>query len=139
MIIDNLSKFLTQLQNGSCSQRELVTVQFDQIAFAILRILKEHKIIENFEVFSLQDQILKFIKIKLVKTKNSKNFLKNFKISKPGRRIYSGYRTIQANLGPSLFLHDGIAILSTSSGILSHKKAIQLKKGGEILCFIRIK
>lgn len=135
MIIDNLSKFLTQLQNGSYSQREVITVNFNKLTFAILQILKEHKIIENFEVFSLKDQVQKFVKIKLINTK----IFSNFKISKPGRRIYSGYKTIQLNLGPSLFLHDGIAILSTSSGILSHKKAIQLKKGGEILCFIRIK
>jgi small subunit ribosomal protein S8 len=57
------------------------------------------------------------------------------RISKPGLRVFSGYKQF-ANKLDVLRYEQGIAIISTSSGIMSHIKASKLKKGGEIICYI---
>lgn len=57
------------------------------------------------------------------------------RISKPGKRVFSGYKDFGANID-ILRYEQGIAIISTSSGVMGHLKATKLKKGGEILCYI---
>ncbi len=57
------------------------------------------------------------------------------RISKPGQRVFSGYKNF-SKLIDVLRFEQGIAIISTSSGVMSHLKAEKLKKGGEILCYI---
>ena len=57
------------------------------------------------------------------------------RVSKPGQRVFCGYKQFQKSIDV-LRYQQGIAIISTSSGIMSHLKATQLKKGGEILCYI---
>ena len=57
------------------------------------------------------------------------------RISKPGQRVFSGYKDFDQMIDV-LRYEQGIAIISTSSGIMSHLKAKKLKKGGEILCYI---
>ena len=57
------------------------------------------------------------------------------RISKPGQRIFSPYKDFYKKLDV-LKYQQGIAIVSTSSGVMSHLKALKVKKGGEILCFI---
>jgi len=57
------------------------------------------------------------------------------RISKPGNRVFSGYKNFQDSID-TLQYEQGIAIISTSIGVMSHTKAIKLKKGGEILCYI---
>jgi small subunit ribosomal protein S8 len=57
------------------------------------------------------------------------------RISKPGQRIFASYKDFNKIID-ALKYEQGIAIISTSSGIMSHLKASKLKKGGEILCYI---
>ena len=57
------------------------------------------------------------------------------RISKPGKRVFCGYKNFQKNMSV-LKYEQGTAIISTSSGIMSHQKATQLKKGGEIICYV---
>ena len=57
------------------------------------------------------------------------------RISKPGKRVFSGYKKFNTKIN-ILKYEQGTAIISTSSGIMSHLKATKLKKGGEILCYI---
>lgn len=57
------------------------------------------------------------------------------RISKPGNRVFSGYQEFNKIID-ILRYSQGIAIVSTSSGVMSHLKAAKLKKGGEILCYI---
>jgi small subunit ribosomal protein S8 len=57
------------------------------------------------------------------------------RISKPGKRVFSNYKNFNDSINV-LRYQQGIAIISTSSGVMSHLKATQLKKGGEILCYI---
>jgi small subunit ribosomal protein S8 len=57
------------------------------------------------------------------------------RISKPGQRIFSKYKDFKKKIS-LLKYEQGIAIISTSSGVMSHLKASKMKKGGEILCFI---
>lgn len=62
-------------------------------------------------------------------------FSKIKRISRPGQRIFSGYRQFKNKID-ALKYEQGIAIISTSSGVMNHLKATKLKKGGEILCYI---
>jgi len=57
------------------------------------------------------------------------------RVSKPGKRVFCGYKNFNKEIDV-LKYQQGTAIISTSSGIMSHLKAIKLKKGGEILCYI---
>jgi small subunit ribosomal protein S8 len=57
------------------------------------------------------------------------------RISKPGQRVFSGYKNFQDTIDV-LRYEQGTAIISTSAGIVSHIKAQKLKKGGEILCYV---
>lgn len=57
------------------------------------------------------------------------------RISKPGQRVFSPYKKFFKKIDV-LKYQQGIAIISTSMGVMSHNKATQLKKGGEILCFV---
>ena len=57
------------------------------------------------------------------------------RVSKPGKRVFSSYKNFYKEIS-ILKYQQGTAIISTSSGIMSHLKATKLKKGGEILCYI---
>jgi small subunit ribosomal protein S8 len=57
------------------------------------------------------------------------------RISKPGQRVFAGYKNFNDVISV-LKYEQGTAIISTSVGVMSHNKATQLKKGGEILCYI---
>jgi len=57
------------------------------------------------------------------------------RVSKPGHRVFSGYKTFD-NIIDVLRYEQGIAIISTSIGVMSHNKATKLKKGGEVLCYV---
>jgi len=57
------------------------------------------------------------------------------RISKPGQRVFSGYKHFN-DVIDTLQYEQGTAIISTSLGVMSHTKALTLKKGGEILCYI---
>ena len=57
------------------------------------------------------------------------------RISKPGQRVFCGYKNFQ-KLIDTLRFEQGTAIISTSNGVMSHLKATKLKKGGEILCYV---
>jgi small subunit ribosomal protein S8 len=136
-MIDLISDMLTRIRNSSLVKHNYTYIIYTKLNLLIIKLLINEGYIKNFKIIK-ENNILKFIKIILKYTgwwvKNSCiSVIK--RISKPGCRIYSSYK----NLKKKLYLlkyNQGIAIISTSNGIMSHNQAIKFKKGGEILFYI---
>jgi len=134
---DLVSDMLTRIRNATLVRQNYTLIQYSKLNVAILKVLVKEGYLENFsfEEISSKKKIIKaFLKYKGWWIK--KPFFSILKrISKPGQRIFLGYQEFQQKF-PNLQYGQGLAIISTSSGVMSHKKALKLKKGGEILCYI---
>jgi small subunit ribosomal protein S8 len=132
MNIDLISDMLTRLKNASKAKHSFTRIKNNLINLTILKILESENYIKNYKIKN--NEILVFLSYKGWWIKKP-YFSKINRISKPGQKIFSGYKNFFNVLKP-LKYNQGLAIVSTSSGIMSHLKAIDLKKGGEILCYI---
>lgn len=134
---DLVSDMLTRIRNATLVRQNYTLIQYSKLNVAILNVLVKEGYLENFsfqEISSEKKLIKAFLKYKGWWIK--KPFFSILKrISKPGQRIFLGYQEFQKKF-PNLQYGQGLAIISTSSGVMSHKKALKLKKGGEILCYI---
>lgn len=127
MITDPIADMLTRVRNASAAHKSEVAVPYSKIKWEIARILKEEGYISDME--KTQD-VFPMIKITLKYLENKKSAISKLtRISKPGRRVYRNYKDM-----PVVLNRLGIAIVSTSKGIITNKKAKQMKVGGEILC-----
>jgi small subunit ribosomal protein S8 len=145
MTNDLVSDMLVRIKNASFVKHSIVVIRFSKVNIAILKVLKKEGYIKDFHKLMKEDQkenqkdenafkIKVFLKYKGWWIK--KPFFSIFKrVSKPGRRIFSGYKNFQKKVSV-LKYQQGIAIVSTSMGVMSHLKASKLQKGGEILCYI---
>lgn len=127
---DPLADMLTRIRNAVMVNHEIVEMPYSKIKAEVARILKQEGYIKDYQKMggnSVQD-------ILSISLKSSCHFSDKVisgikRISKPGRRIYSRYNEI-----PSVLSGFGIAILSTSSGILTDYEARTKTVGGEIIC-----
>jgi small subunit ribosomal protein S8 len=137
MTNDLVSDMLTRIRNASMARHTYVQVNYSKLNLAILKVLEAEAYIDKY-LIEENNNPHKNIKIYL-KYKGwwiKKPLFSNLKrISKPGHRIFSGYKNFQ-KLIDTLRYDQGTAIISTSNGVMSHVKATKLKKGGEILCYI---
>ncbi len=123
---DTLGDFLTIIRNGSRAGLKSVSTQWSSLREGVARILKESGYIAKFE--KIEKNNLPVIEITLKYNGKAPAITQINRISKPGRRIYSGYGEIPKVIGGM-----GISILTTSKGILSDSEARQQKVGGEVL------
>jgi small subunit ribosomal protein S8 len=137
MTKDLISDMLTKLRNANLIKQNYTLIKYTNINFSILKILLKQGYIKDLQLLntSKKKEIKVFLKYKGWWIKKSV-FSKLERISKPGRRIFSDYRhfSLKCNYLKSL---QGIAIISTSTGIMTNFKAKKLKKGGEIICYIQ--
>ena len=136
MINDLISDMLTCLRNASKVFHTFTIIKYSNINLSILKILKDEGFIQNYILITDKSSLV----IKVILKYKGKWIKKSFltllqRISKPGKRVYSKYKQFDKTF-ISLKYNQGILIISTSLGIMSHLKAKQLKKGGEILCYI---
>ena len=141
MTNDNISDMLTRIRNASMAKHSFTRVVYSKVNLAILKVLLAEGYIKDYLVeteLENQGSGIQVIKI-FLKYKGwwiKKSFFSIIKrISKPGKRIFSSYKHFNDSISV-LKYEQGIAIISTSSGVMTHLKATQLKKGGEILCYI---
>ena len=131
MVTDPISDYLTRLRNAISAKHKVVEVPGSNIKKAMTKILMEQGYILNFK--EIKDDKQGIIKIALKynnKTKDSA--IKTLtRISKPGLRKYSGVDTM-----PRVLNGLGIAIVSTSKGLITDKEARKNNVGGEILCYV---
>ncbi len=129
-ITDAIADMLTRIRNASSAKHESVDVPASNIKKAIAKILLEEGYIKNIE--EIDDGKQGIIRINLKYAVGKKNVITGIKrISKPGLRVYAGKDEIPKVLGGL-----GIAILSTSKGIMTDKKARTEGVGGEVLAFV---
>ncbi len=128
---DTISDMLTRIRNACAVRHPTTQVPTTRITKSIARVLKEEGFIEDFE------EVGEGIKSHLVlslkyKGKNRQPLINTLqRVSKPGLRVYSPSKDIPRVLGGI-----GIAIVSTSKGIMTDRDARKQNVGGEILCYI---
>jgi small subunit ribosomal protein S8 len=128
---DPIAEMLTKIRNAKDAQHRMVNISASKIKEQILNILKAEGFIEDFEVLADSSKIKKF-KVLLRYTKNMESMIRGLRrISTPGLRRYITSQEI-----PNVFNDQGIAILSTSQGILVGSEARKRNVGGEFLCTI---
>lgn len=128
---DPIADYLTRLRNAIQAKHRVVEVPASNLKKDITKILFEKGYILNYKF--VEDGSQGTIKIALKYHPQSKvSAIKSLsRISKPGMRKYTGYREM-----PRVINGLGIAILSTSKGVMTDKEAAELKIGGEVLCFV---
>ena len=126
---DPISDYLTRIRNGLMAKKRWVDIPSSMIKRRISFVLKEESYIDDF-LFISQSKKKSMIRLFLKYDYQGHPVIENIKrISKPGNRVY-----VQLGKAPRVLDGLGISILSTSKGVISHKKARQLGVGGEILC-----
>jgi small subunit ribosomal protein S8 len=119
----------TMMRNAFMVKKETLDVPASKITAAILEILKRENYIENFKHIEDKKQGILRIYLKYIASKSA---IRNIKrISKPGLRMY-----VKRDKVPSVLRGRGIAIISTSKGILTDKEAREKSLGGEIIGYI---
>ena len=125
---DPIADLLTRIRNGLAAEKRWVDVPSSHLKKRIAFVLKEEGYIENF-IF-IKDEGRESIRIFLKYDYQGKHVIEHIqRVSKPGRRVYVNSGEI-----PRVLNGLGIAILSTSKGVISNKIAKKLNAGGEILC-----
>ena len=129
-ITDPVADMLTRIRNASSAKHDTVDVPASNLKKAIAQILLEEGYIKSYEVVDNGNQGNIHITLKYLGKKQSAiSGLK--RVSKPGLRIYAG-----ADEMPHVLKGLGIAIVSTSKGVMTDKKARELHIGGEVLAFV---
>ena len=128
---DPIADFLTRLRNAIQAKHRVVEVPASNLKKDITKILFDQGYILNYKFE--EDGPQGTIKIALKYNPQSKvNAIKSLtRVSKPGMRKYTGYREM-----PRVITGLGIAIISTSKGVMTNKEAADLKIGGEVLCYV---
>jgi len=129
-ITDPIADMLTRIRNANSAKHETVDVPASKMKKAIAQILFEEGYIKKYEV--IDDSVQGTIKIWLKYTEGKKQVISGLKrVSKPGLRIYVPCEDL-----PRVLKGLGIAIVSTSKGVMTDKKARRENVGGEVLAFI---
>ncbi|HPW02311.1 MAG TPA: 30S ribosomal protein S8, partial [Rectinema sp.] len=112
------------------ARHEKVDIPTSKLKLEIVKILKTEGYIKNFK--KIQNEGQNFIRIFLKYDEKNDPIIHGLsKVSKPGRRVYSGYREM-----PRILNGYGIAIVSTSDGVITGRKAVEKQVGGELICTV---
>ena len=126
--VDPIGDMLTRIRNGQMRSLDKINIPYSNFRLKILDVLKNEGYIIDFKT-DKSDENKKLIKVDL-KYYEGRPVIREIKrISKPGRRVYS-----RADSIPRVHSGLGVAILSTSKGVMSDSEAIKNNLGGEIIC-----
>lgn len=129
-ITDPIADLLTRIRNASSAKHETVDIPASNMKKAIAKILLDEGYIKNFQI--IEDSKQGIIRVTLKYGENKSKVIAGIKrVSRPGLRIYAG-----ADELPKVLRGLGIAIISTSKGIMTDKEARAQHVGGEVLAFI---
>jgi small subunit ribosomal protein S8 len=128
---DTISDMLTRIRNANMVKHQIVQIPATKMSLAIASILKEEGFIEDFESYVENQKKYLLMSLKYIGKTRKPVICKIKRISKPGLRVYSNSKELPRVLGDL-----GIAIISTSKGVMTNLKAKELGIGGEILCHI---
>ena len=127
---DPIADYLTRLRNAIQAKHRVVEVPASNLKKEITKILFDKGYLLNYAF--LEDGPQGTIKIALKYDSQKASAIKSLqRVSRPGLRKYTGYKDM-----PSVINGLGIAIISTSKGVMTDKEASDLKIGGEVLCYV---
>ena len=129
MMTDPIADMLTRIRNANQMRKETVVIPTSKVKSAILEVLKNEGFIVD---YSVSADLKSETTITLKYTENNQRVIKGLKrISKPSLHVYS-----KAEELPKVLNGLGVAIISTSQGIMSDKEARKQKIGGEVLAYV---
>ena len=129
-ISDPIADMLTRMRNAVMVRHDSVLVPSSRMKLAIARVLKEEGFVSDYEV--LRGKPHRVIKIYLKYIDKKESALSGLeRVSKPGLRVYAGREEIPRVRGGL-----GIAIISTSKGVMTGQQAWRRRMGGELLCYV---
>ena len=131
MVTDTISDMLTRIRNANMVKHQIVQIPATKMSLAIATILKEEGFIEDFEHYTEEKRKYLLISLKYIGKSRQPVIWKLERISKPGLRVYTNSKKL-----PVVLNNLGIAIISTSKGVMTNNKAKELGIGGEVLCYI---
>ena len=127
---DVIADMLTRIRNANDAKHATVDIPASNMKKAIADILVEEGYVKGYQI--IEDGKQGTIRVTLKYEGNKQKVLRGIRrVSKPGLRIYAGFQDM-----PKVMNGLGIAIVSTSKGIMTDKKARQMKVGGEVLAFV---
>lgn len=131
MVTDTISDMLTRIRNAHMVKHQIVQIPATKMSVSIAEILKEEGFIEDVENYIEDERKYLLISLKYSGKSRKPVISKIERVSKPGLRVYSNSKKL-----PRVLDNLGIAIMSTSKGVMTNLKAKELGIGGEVLCYI---
>jgi len=131
MVTDPIADFLTRIRNGIMARQKVVEIPASNLKLEITRVLQEKGFISKYKFVEGQPQGVIKIALKYHKVTKQPAITSLTRISKPGLRQYTHVDGM-----PRVLNGMGIAIISTSKGIMTDKEARRDNIGGEVLCYV---
>ena len=131
MVTDTISDMLTRIRNANMIKHQIVQIPSTRMVKAIAKILKQEGFINDFENYTENKKNYLLISLKYIGKARKRVICKIERVSKPGLRVYTNSKNL-----PIVLDNLGIAIISTSKGVMTNFKAKELGIGGEVLCYI---
>ncbi len=126
---DPIADYLTRIRNAIKAEKKSVDIPYSKFKHNITDILLKASFINDYKIIEVDNKKYLSLRFKYYQDTNVISGLK--KISKPGRRVY-----VKAEKLPRVRNGMGIAIVSTSKGLITDKQARELGVGGEVVCYI---
>ena len=129
-VTDPIADMLARLRNGGMAEHEKVDMPASRLRVRLAEILKEEGFIKNFRL--IEDRKQGVLRVYLKYGSGQERVITGLRrVSKPGRRLY-----VTADKIPSVLGGMGVAILSTSRGVMTDRESRKLQVGGEVLCYV---
>jgi small subunit ribosomal protein S8 len=131
VVTDTISDMLTRIRNANMVKHQIVQIPSTKMSLAIAQILKEEGFIQDFESYTENNRKYLLLSLKYTGKSRQSVISKIKRVSKPGLRVYANAKQL-----PRVLNDLGVAIISTSKGVMTNLKAKELGIGGEVLCYI---
>ena len=127
---DPIADMLTRIRNANMAKQEKVDIPSSNLKLELARVLKEEGYIKNFKL--LKDRKQGIVRVYLKYSSDEARVINGLKrVSSPGNRVYVGADEIPRVMGGL-----GVAIISTSKGVMADNQSRKMNMGGEVLCYI---
>ncbi len=128
MMQDTIADMLTRIRNAQAANKEVVVMPSSKIKTSIAKVLKDEGYIDGFKI---EGTVKPELHITLRYYAGQPVIKQITRVSRPGLRIYRGCEEL-----PTVMNGLGVAIVSTSRGVITDRMARQLKVGGEVICLV---
>jgi small subunit ribosomal protein S8 len=133
MMTDPIADMLTRIRNAISAGHTSLVMPSSKLKLAVLSIIKDQGFIQNYDIVPDRPQPKVRVWLKYIgERKNRRSVISGLKrVSKPGCRVYVGSKEI-----PWVLSGLGVAILSTSKGVVTDRQARKMGVGGEVMCYV---